>query len=367
MTQNSLPDGFVNRSAVDIDHRYRLLIDAVRDYAIFMLDRSGNVVSWNPGAQRAKGYTAEEIIGRHFSAFYTDEDAQAGKPGRLLAAAKAQGRVEDQGWRIRKDGSRFWAQVVITAVQDENGELIGFAKITRDLTESVRLRELERVAADTALFQQAQENERKRIARELHDDLGQRISALKMTLSLHETEIQRYLPRDGLGSLTGVRDLADQINAMATAMRRLAADLRPPVLDDLGLAAAVEWMAEKFEQRYGVPTRCEIGIEDLRLNDLASISLFRVVQEALTNVARHSKARAVAITLSTEGDDCHVRVRDDGVGLPIDWKLRPDAFGMRGMRERTAQLGGDLYVDGSPGDGVTVAARVPLSRITTQN
>ncbi|WP_250479171.1 MULTISPECIES: PAS domain-containing sensor histidine kinase [unclassified Caballeronia] len=367
MTQNFSRDRLANFSAVDIDHRYRLLIEAVQDYAIFMLDRSGIVVSWNPGAQRAKGYSADEIVGRHFSVFYTDDDAQAGKPARLLAAAKAQGRVEDQGWRIRKDGSRFWAQVVITAVQDEQGELVGFAKITRDLTESLRLKELERVAADSALVQHAQENERKRIARELHDDLGQRISALKMTLTLHQTEIQGYLPRDGSGSLTGIRDLSNQIDAMAAATRRLAADLRPPVLDNLGLAAAVEWMAENFQQRYGVPTRCEIRIEDLRFNDLASISLFRVVQEALTNVARHSKATAVAVTLSTDGDDCHVRVRDDGVGLPREWKLRPDAFGMRGMRERITQLGGDLCVDGSPGDGVTVAARVPLSRITAEN
>lgn len=175
--------------------------------------------------------------------------------------------------------------------------------------------------------------------------------------------MQRYIPRDGLGSLTGVRDLADQIDAMAAAMRRLAADLRPPILDDLGLAAAVQWMAEKFEQRYGVSTRCQIEIEDVRLNDLATISLFRVVQEALTNVARHAEAAEVAITLRSDGEDCHVRIRDDGGGLPIGWKLRPDAFGMRGMRERIAQLGGDLSVDGRPGAGVTVSARVPLSRI----
>ncbi len=363
MIESTPRDGFANLSPVAIDHRYRLLIDAVEDYAIFMLDRSGNVVSWNPGAERAKGYSADEIVGCHFSIFYTDEDAEAGQPARLLAAAKAQGHVEDQGWRIRKDGTRFWAHVVITAVQDEQGELIGFAKITRDLTESLRLQELERVAADTALVQQAQENERKRIARELHDDLGQRISALKMTLSLHETEVQRYIPRDGLGSLTGVRDLADQIDAMAAAMRRLAADLRPPILDDLGLAAAVQWMAEKFEQHYGVSTRCQIEIEDVHLNDLATISLFRVVQEALTNVARHAEAAEVSITLRSDGQNCHVRIRDDGGGLPIGWKLRPDAFGMRGMRERIAQLGGDLSVDGRPGAGVTVSARVPLSRI----
>jgi len=355
---------FANLSAVEIDHRYRLLIDAVQDYAIFMLDRSGNVASWNPGAQRAKGYLPDEILGRHFSVFYTDEEALAGKPARLLAAARDHGRAQDEGWRVRKDGSRFWASVVISAVRDEGGELVGFAKITRDLTESRRLNELERVAADSALVQRAQENERKRIARELHDDLGQRISALKMTLALYEAEISKHVPAAVRDRLTGTKELATQLDGMATAMRRIAADLRPPVLDDLGLEAALEWMTENFELRYGVPAQCQISGDELHFNELAAISLFRVAQEALTNVARHAKATKVAVTLSADDQDCQLRIQDNGVGLPKEWILRPDAFGLRGMRERIAQLGGNLFVEGKPGAGVTIAAKVPLSRIT---
>ena len=362
--RNFSPHHFANLSEIEIDHRYRLLIDAVVDYAIFMLDRSGNVASWNPGAQRAKGYSPDEIVGRHFSVFYTDEDALAGKPARLLAAARDHGRAEDEGWQIRKDGSRFWANVVITAVRDEGGDLLGYAKITRDLTQSHRLNELERVAADSALVQSAREDEKKRIARELHDDLGQRISALKMTLARHETDISQYVPTNITDRLSGIRELATQLDGMATAMRRIAADLRPPVLDDLGLEAALEWMTENFELHYGMPVQCEIDVDELHLNDLAAISLFRVAQEALTNIARHAKASQVAVTLSTDDKDCDLRIRDDGVGLPAEWQLRPDAFGMRGMRERIAQLGGNLSVESKPGQGVTVAAKVPLLRIT---
>jgi len=362
--RNFSPHNFANLSEIEIDHRYRLLIDAVVDYAIFMLDRSGNVASWNPGAQRAKGYSPDEIVGRHFSVFYTDEDALAGKPARLLAAARDHGRAQDEGWRVRKDGSRFWASVVISAVRDEGGELVGFAKITRDLTESRRLNELERVAADSALVQRAQENERKRIARELHDDLGQRISALKMTLALYEAEISKHVPAAVRDRLTGTKELATQLDGMATAMRRIAADLRPPVLDDLGLEAALEWMTENFELRYGVPAQCQISGDELHFNELAAISLFRVAQEALTNVARHAKATKVAVTLSADDQDCQLRIQDNGVGLPKEWILRPDAFGLRGMRERIAQLGGNLFVEGKPGAGVTIAAKVPLSRIT---
>src|SRR5438876_11246376 len=113
---------------------YQLLVDSVVDYAIFALDSDGNVATWNKGAQRLKGYTAEEIVGRHFSVFYPEEDVRANKPRRELQIAREKGRIEDEGWRVRKDGSRFWANVVITALRDGSGTLVGFAKVTRDLT-----------------------------------------------------------------------------------------------------------------------------------------------------------------------------------------------------------------------------------------
>ena len=116
------------------DALYRLLVESVSDYAIFALDSDGRVLSWNPGAERFKGYASKEIVGRHFSVFYPDEDIADGKPDNELEVASKNGRFEDEGWRIRKNGSRFWANVVITALRDEHGKLIGFAKVTRDLT-----------------------------------------------------------------------------------------------------------------------------------------------------------------------------------------------------------------------------------------
>ena len=121
--------------------RFRLLVEEVKDYAIFMLDPSGNILSWNEGARKIKGYTAEEIIGQHFSCFYTSEDLERGKPDEELTLAAAEGRWEEEGWRLRKDGSRFWADVVITALHDKDGNLLGFTKVTRDITEGKRARE----------------------------------------------------------------------------------------------------------------------------------------------------------------------------------------------------------------------------------
>jgi len=136
--------------------RYRLLIESVQDYAIFLLDPDGKVASWNPGAKRLKGYNEDEIIGQHFSAFYPKEDVLAHKPEDNLAAAKKFGRIEDEGWRVRKDGTTFWADVVITALYDESGTLQGFAKVTRDLTERKRMED-ELQNANTELKRQRQE------------------------------------------------------------------------------------------------------------------------------------------------------------------------------------------------------------------
>ena len=119
----------------DTERRFRLLVESVTDYAIYMLDPDGHVINWNPGAERIKGYARDEIIGRHFSTFYTPEDRSAGMPQKALVIAAQTGKYEAEGWRVRKDESRFWASVVINAINDSHGQLLGFAKITRDLTE----------------------------------------------------------------------------------------------------------------------------------------------------------------------------------------------------------------------------------------
>ena len=116
------------------DRRYRLLVESIVDYAIFMLDPAGRITSWNAGAQRFKGYSAQEIIGAHFSRFYTEDDRRAGLPAKTLETAVREGRFETEGWRVRKDGSRFWAHVIVDPIVAPDGSLTGFAKITRDLT-----------------------------------------------------------------------------------------------------------------------------------------------------------------------------------------------------------------------------------------
>src|SRR5689334_8537832 len=135
------PESSETESPRSVEERFRALVSSVKDYAIFMLDPSGRIETWNAGAERTKGYTADEIIGQHMSRFYTPEDLARGLPGKLLAQAVRDGRVEVEGWRVRKDGTRFWADVVITALVDDRGQLMGYAKVTRDLTDRLHRQE----------------------------------------------------------------------------------------------------------------------------------------------------------------------------------------------------------------------------------
>lgn len=165
----------------DLDgHLSRLLVDSVVDYAIFVLDTDGRVASWNAGAERIKGWTESEILGRHFSIFYPPEDVAGGKPWQMLSQASADGRLQDEGWRLRSDGTRFWADVVITALRDADGELVGFAKVTRDLTERKNGDDAERTLA---VYQ-----ERERIARELHQGVIRSLFGIGLSLQAGSVE-----------------------------------------------------------------------------------------------------------------------------------------------------------------------------------
>ncbi|MBB5423426.1 PAS domain S-box-containing protein [Paraburkholderia atlantica] len=359
--ESSCFTGAASESDVSVEDRYFMLVEAVQDYAIFMLDPAGRVTSWNPGAQRIKGYTPEEIIGQHFSKFYTPEDIAAGKPARELETAAAVGRAEDEGWRVRRDGSRFWANVVVSAVHDASGALLGFAKVTRDMTERMRLAELERASQVSTHVQIARENEQKRIARELHDDLGQRLTALKMSVALLEAKLNKQADTEPLAAHT--QELQKQIDWMAASLRRIAADLRPPLLDDLGLAAALDWLAEDFTKRYNVRSSVHLEPAEPVCGEFAATALFRIVQEALTNVARHAKARRVRIDMTCAGPIVSLDIEDDGVGVALDQPQGTSSFGLLGIRERVRQLRGNVSFTSSPGQGFRISIQIPADAL----
>ncbi|WP_321800972.1 PAS domain S-box protein [Caballeronia sp. J97] len=350
MTHATEPDD--ERAALQTDASFRLLVEAVEDYAIFLLDTHGRVATWNNGAHRIKGYEAREIIGRHFSVFYPPDDIAAGKPQNELAIATRAGRVEDEGWRIRKDSSRFWANVVITALRDAKGDLIGFAKVTRDVTDRVRLAELQHARELSAHVQSALENERASIARELHDDLGQQFAALKMQLSALTPSAQ---------DARFVQQALTQIDTIIGSLRRIAAGLRPPVLDDLGLFAAIDWLVCDFRRRYDLTIDLDIEGEEEGFDTAASTSVFRLVQEALTNIVRHAQAGEVRIGIVCAQSRCKLTIEDDGCGADVTRPRATGTFGLLGMGERVRQLGGVIEFHSAHGEGFRILVDLPLN------
>jgi len=360
----------------ETERRFRILVEAVQDYAIFTLDADGHVNSWNVGAERLKGYQADEILGQHFSAFYPAEDIAAGKPQRELSIAIQEGRVEDEGWRLRKDGSRFWANVVITATKDAYGGVIGFSKVTRDFTERMRvqkeLQDSQRRLQDSEKslrelsfhLLRTQDEERRRIGRDLHDSLGQYLSVLKMKLDCLCAAPARLQPDD----LEQLRYCAQITEDAVKEVRTISYLLYPPMLEEMGLNSAISWYLDGFTKRSGIQTTFEVSPNLGRLNPDVELAIFRALQESLTNVHRHSGSPTAAVRLSVDDNTFVLEISDQGKGdsgAPIGESAQDGAsghgVGLRGMRERMRQVGGNLDFRSSP-SGTTVTATVPIKK-----
>lgn len=592
-----------------------LLVNRIPEYAIMTLDPAGYIATWNLTAERLKGYRTEEVVGKHFSMLYVPEDVASGKPERELKLAARDGRYEDEGWRMRKDGSRFWANVVITVLRSERGELRGFGKITRDLTERKRSEDqfqlameaaptgmilvdqrgkivlvnaqeeklfgyeraellgqlievlvperfrgrhpefrtnfgvhpqarsmgagrdlhglrkdgaevpieialnpletlegklvltsviditerkraefeirqnrdvlekfVEYAPASIAMFdrnmryvvasrrwcedcgldgksiigknhyeilptaqevwksahqrglagetlkaedewvaldgathtirweihpwgdagastggivvliedvserkrgevelrlyqqelrntldqlralsdrvQKAREDERTQVARDLHDQIGQILTAVKMDVDW----VAKRLPENQGPLRTKLGATLDLVRDAAQSLRSICTQLRPGVLDDLGLAAAIEWQATEFASRTGIQCDVSVPTEDLDLDADRCTAIFRILQEALTNVARHAEAKVVRASLAQRNGRVLLVVQDDGKGIrDSDLTASKGSLGLLGIRERAQACGGELQIWGEPGTGTTLAVEIPLS------
>ena len=361
------------------DEIFRLLVESVKDYAIFLLDPDGIVSTWNEGAERIKGYKADEIIGEHFSRFYPMEARESKWPERELEIAAREGRFVDEGLRIRKDGSTFWAYVVITALRDNTGELRGFSKVTRDLTERRNLeertqqlnRELRRRVMELTESQRqvelrtlelqklsgellrVQDEERRRLARTLHDELGQELVAIK--LELQSTAAFESCPADSLERATKLTDSALQ------KVRNMSYLLHPPLLEESGLLPALHWYFEGLQSRGQVRIAFEYRpVPFPRVSREIETTIFRVIQESLTNVYRHSQSKDARVELIQESDIVTIRVRDFGVGLAENSLGLPASMGVgiSGMKERVKQFNGELRISRAE-PGTLVQATIP--------
>jgi len=475
---------------------FHSLVDSVKDYAIFMLDTEGRVVSWNAGAERIKGYQPSEILGHHFSRFYTDEDIAQGRPERELRIAADTGKYEEEGWRVRKDGSHFWANAVVTPLRDATGQVRGFVKIVRDISERKQVEEelqrreelmnaffrtspvglaifdtefrceklnstlcamtgqmvegslgktaaevlcelgpqvegwlrkvaatgnpilnrelvgrkpnepsefghwitscfpvlnrngqlyqlgvvmldiTERTKAEEALREseamlrglsgqllKTQDAERRRLARELHDGIGQCLAALTINLEILEKDT---------GTLTldsrATKALSESLALAGQCLndtRTISHLLHPPLLDQVGLRSALRWYVQGFVERSEIRAQLEVPDDFTRLPADLETTLFRVVQESLTNIHRHSGSPAADIRLTSDAESVSLEVTDYGRGISPEQLRRCNGnraslgVGIAGMHERVRQLGGQLQVSSSE-QGTTVKAILPV-------
>ncbi len=302
------------------DGLYRLLVESVIDYAIFALDTEGRVISWNPGAQRFKGYQAHEIIGKHFSVFYT-EDEKYTKPAWELETAEREGRVEDEGWRVRKDGSRFWANIVITALRDARGTLVGFAKVTRDLSER-RAAELRAIAAARRLSQAEEANQVKAaFLAAMSHELRTPLNAIGGYADLLLTGIggepsstqSKYLERIRRSQQHLLAIINDILNFSRVEAGKL--ELEAEAVSLQAVVDAVVPMIEPQAEAKRLQIRLSSFADAVVSGDHSKIE--QILVNLLSNAVKFTNpGGTISIGCEKRGDCFELSVRDTGIGIP---------------------------------------------------
>lgn len=347
----------VRKRAEKASSRLAAIVASSND-AIISESLDGTILSWNRSAERLYGYTEAEAVGKSIMLIVPPE--LRGETRKMLARiAQAELIERHDTVRVRKDGSCVDVSVTLSPIKTPRGEVIGASAIARDITTQKRAqvelqRHREQLRALTKRLERASEEERARVARDLHDDIGQLLTAVKMDLIW----IGKRVPEEEREARQRLSASVQLIDAGVRSVRTICSGLRPSILDDLGLAAAIEWQANEFSSRTGIACRVALPAPKFALPSDHATALFRIFQECLTNVSRHARAGSVDVSLSREGEDLVLIVQDDGHGF--DGAAPSSSLGILGMKERAQTCGGEFEIISSIGKGTTVAVRVPF-------
>ena len=485
----------LERARRESDERFRFMVEGVKDYAIFMLDPAGKIVNWNSGAQKMTGYTASEVLGKHFALFFPNAEVRQNKPQRLLEAAAAEGQFEEEAWRVRKDRTQYWADVLVTAVYDETNNLRGFANVVRDITErkyaeevlraseertrlivesahdafvsmdangittdwnqraekilgwqaseaigrpmgnfvimpawlgldgtwprngalpsntrfetqavhcdghsfpvevSITLIRLNSASADSAGYMfsaflhditerkraeamlrqlpgeilRAQELERKRVARELHDSVGQFLTLVKIRIQSVEQMLQpsaQSLQPSSAAVYEATVKARELLGNSIEEVRRIAHNLVPSELEDLGLVAALRNLCTEFSGQSNLKIKLHYSNIPDELPSELKLSVFRIVQEALTNIVKHSGATRAEVNLVGTPSRIQTTIRDNGNGFSAaqhrSVKSNASSMGLANMDQRAAFCGGTVKIETAPRLGTTLTVDIPI-------
>ena len=361
-----------DRALFSAEQRFRMLVQGVRDYALYMLDLNGIVSNWNTGAEAIKGYTAGEIVGQHFSRFYTEDDRARGEPARALATALGEGRYETEAQRVRKDGSTFWAHVIIDPIHDEAGDLIGFAKITRDITEKRRAQQ-ELEEAHAALFQSQKMQALGELTGGIAHDFNNLMTVVRGSAELLERE--NLTPEKRRRYVRAIAETADKATALTAKLLAFGRrqSLRPEVIDP---AARLDAFGEVLGRTIGSQVRVELRLApDLWTIEVDVAELETALLNAAFN-ARDAMPDGGTLTISAynvpDEDALCIAVTDTGQGIEPEhlervfepfFTTKPvgkgTGLGLSQIHGFAAQTGGRAYIDSWPGDGTTVFIHLP--------
>jgi len=330
--------------------------------AMRVVDREFNVLRVNETFSTLSGMPREKLIGK--KCFEVLHGPLCGTPGcPLVRIMNNEGRVEIDSKKVRKDGTKIPCIITATPFRGPDGNLIGIVEDFKDISERKRsekelMESRGKLRSLAAHLQVIREEERERIAHEIHDELGQALTALKMDVHW----IRRKLPGTEDFLVEKTVTMSTLIDTTVQSVKRIISELRPRLLDDFGLSAAMEWQADEFMKRTGIQCDIELEPEDIILDEAWSIAIFRIFQETLTNITRHADATRVKVSLKENTTVIEMRVSDNGKGISKKQLSAPQSFGIIGMRERAHSLGGSLVIAGDRGDGTTVTVTIPILR-----
>ena len=352
----------VEKALRESEARYRSFVQNFQGIA-YWRDGQGLPLFFHGAVEEMTGYAGDEIVSRDpawSKIIHPDDFAEVQQSTDRVRSLE--NYATEREYRIvSKDGKIRWVYEFIQKVRPAPDTAVIIQGVIYDITkrklaEQELRQSRERFRNLSSYLQNAREQERARIARDIHDVLGQSFMALKMDLYW----LGKNVPKDRMPLMNKIGNMSDFIDLNIKNIQRLCSDLRPGVLDDLGITAAVEWQAEQFEQRTGIACRITTDPQDMVLDKGRSTAIFRIFQEALTNIARHADATKVRVSLTGDGEEVALEVSDNGIGISGEQILSAKSLGLIGIRERAHTFGGDVTITGDQETGTTVTVRIPL-------